>query len=192
LNVPLGGDVEARARSELVGYYAHIEATDHAIGRLLGSIGEANTIVIFTSVHGDMHGSHGLFRKGWPYEESVRVPLLVRFPRGGAITQGENRAAVSLVDLPAMIRVLADGRQPSSEPGYAEISMPSVVALPHQCNRVWRGLRSPDRKLILNGNGEPWLFFDLKRDPYEMNNLINDASRKMEIARLGSQIQANG
>ena len=34
--------------------------------------------MVFTSVHGDMHGAHGLFRKGWPHEESVRVPLLVR------------------------------------------------------------------------------------------------------------------
>jgi hypothetical protein len=70
--------------------------------------------------------------------------------------------------------------------------MPSIVALPHQCDRVWRGLRSSDRKLILNGNGEPWLFFDLERDPYEMNNLIKEASRQTEIAQLRSQIQVNG
>ena len=40
--------------------------------------------MIFTSVHGDMHGAHGLFRKGWPYEESIRVPLLVRGLPGAA------------------------------------------------------------------------------------------------------------
>jgi arylsulfatase A-like enzyme len=191
-NVPLGGDVEARARAELAGYYAHIEATDGAIGRLLGSIEEETTIVIFTSVHGDMHGSHGLFRKGWPHEESVRVPLLVRCPAGGAITQGESHDAVSLVELPAMIRDWADGRHPSPGREYASISMPSVVALPHQCDRVWRGLRSRARKLILNESGEPWMFFDLERDPYEMNNLVNVAARKAEIARLRSEIRVNG
>ena len=80
-NVPRGGDVEARARRELAGYHAHLEATDRAIGGLIDAVdaaGARSTIIVFTSVHGDMHGAHGLFRKGWPYEESVRVPLLVR------------------------------------------------------------------------------------------------------------------
>src|SRR6185369_1281792 len=100
-NVPRGEAAEARARRELAGYYAHIEATDRAIGRLL--LPEANrdeTIVIFTSVHGDMHGAHGLFRKGWPHEESVRVPLLIRTP--GEKPRRDD-AAISLVDLPALL-----------------------------------------------------------------------------------------
>jgi len=76
-NVPRDGAVEIKARAELAGYYAHIEATDRALGRLIAAVGE-ETMIVFTSVHGDMHGAHGLFRKGWPHEESVRVPLLVR------------------------------------------------------------------------------------------------------------------
>ena len=78
-NVPVDGIAAARARRELSGYYAHIEATDRAIGSLLAGLPPATRIVV-TSVHGDMHGSHGLFRKGWPFEESVRIPLLVREP----------------------------------------------------------------------------------------------------------------
>jgi arylsulfatase A-like enzyme len=78
-NIPRGGEAEARARRELSGYYAHLEATDRAIGRLIDAA-PSSTAVVFTSVHGDMHGSHGLFRKGWPHEESIRVPLLVRPP----------------------------------------------------------------------------------------------------------------
>jgi arylsulfatase A-like enzyme len=188
-NVPRGGDVEAKARAELVGYYAHIEATDRAIGRLLEAVNREDTIVVFTSVHGDMHGSHGSFRKGWPYEESVRVPLLVRHPRGEAMARGENQRAISLANLPEMTGGWAVGRMPSPEIEYSSISMPSVVALPHQCDRVWRGIRTPDRKLILNESGEPWLFFDLNRDPFEMNNLVNDASRAVEISELSSHIR---
>jgi arylsulfatase A-like enzyme len=197
-NVPRGGEVETKARGELAGYYAHIEATDRAIGRLLESVNDEETVVVFTSVHGDMHGSHGVFRKGWPYEESVRVPLLVRLPRGGAMAHGENRRAISLVNLREMACGWADGRTLSFEAGYSSISMPSVVTLPHrssatgrtppQCDRVWRGVRTPDRKLILNEDGVPWLFFDLERDPFEMNNLVNDASRAAEIAEHRSQI----
>ncbi|RRK00328.1 hypothetical protein Ga0100230_020660 [Opitutaceae bacterium TAV3] len=89
-NVPLGGEVEAQARRELAGYYAHIEATDRAVARLVAAVdatavaqGRTSPVIVFTSAHGDMHGAHGLFRKGWPYEESVRVPLLVRRQAGG-------------------------------------------------------------------------------------------------------------
>jgi arylsulfatase A-like enzyme len=126
-NVPRGGEIEKQARRELAGYYAHIEATDRAIGRLLARAPRENTLVVFTSVHGDMHGAHGLFRKGWPYEESVRVPLLVRMPHEGREARGDPSSPhstdstgsppagsglrrtgrredmVSLVDLPAMM-----------------------------------------------------------------------------------------
>ena len=89
-NVPNDPEVQATARRELAGYYAHIEATDRAIGRLVDQLkarGEwENTVFVFTSAHGDMHGSHGLFRKGWPYEEAVRVPLLVSWPRALAVS----------------------------------------------------------------------------------------------------------
>ncbi len=77
-------EIVETARRELSGYYAHIEATDRAVGRLVASLKREldweNTIFVFSSVHGDMHGSHGLFRKGWPHEASVRVPLLVSWP----------------------------------------------------------------------------------------------------------------
>jgi hypothetical protein len=62
--------------------------------------------------------------------------------------------------------------------------MPSVVTLPDQCDRVWDGLRSVDRKLILNADGSPWLFFDLAGDPLEMRNLAGDPGRAREIAGL--------
>ena len=88
----------ATARRELAGYYAHIEATDRAIGRLVASIPPA--IVVFTSVHGDMHGAHGLFRKGWPHEESIRVPLVVRLPSGAPAQPRRSEQLYSLLNLP--------------------------------------------------------------------------------------------
>lgn len=164
-NVPRGGDVEEKARRELAGYYAHIEATDRAIGRLIAAL-SPETIVVFTSVHGDMHGAHGLFRKGWPHEESVRVPFVVRGApgTGEGVRSGE---AVSLIDLPAMTRAWVEGRAWSCPRERAEISMPSVVALPHQCDRVWSGWRSPARKEIFNADGTRWLAVDLVADPGE-------------------------
>ena len=183
-NVPRGGDAEAKARRELAGYYAHIEATDRAIGRLRAEAA-ADWVVVVTSVHGDMHGAHGLFRKGWPHEESVRVPLLV-CGAGGAARREEG--AVSLVDLAGMTKAWADGVEPAAVGAEAGISMPSVVGLPQQCDRVWRGVRTRARKLVLNADGTPWLFFDLAADPWEMNNLAGDPARRGEIAALRARV----
>lgn len=172
-NVPRAGEAETRARREMAGYYAHIEATDRAIGRLIDRLDDGAKpppAVIFTSVHGDMHGAHGLFRKGWPHEESVRVPLLARGLPGFS---GASNAAVSLLDLPRITQAIASGGgfKPAQE---ASISMPSVVRQPHQCDRIWRGIRTRARKLVLNEDGTPWLFFDLAADPFETKNLAGD------------------
>jgi arylsulfatase A-like enzyme len=180
-NVPRGDAVEIRARNELSGYYAHIEATDRAIGHLIESTSREDTIVVFTSVHGDMHGAHGLFRKGWPHEESVRVPLLVRAPQ---LTPRRNGNAFSLVELGASSVAWAEGRDVPGVPNVSSISMPSVVALPHQCDRVWRGIRTPTRKLVLNADDSPWLYFDLEHDPFELENLVVNRERQKEVSEL--------
>ncbi len=188
-NVPTGGDVEKQAREEMAGYYAHIEATDRAIGKLLTEVDLAETIVVFTSVHGDMHGSHGLFRKAWPYEESIRVPLLVRYPGGKAPSSNlqapkEDSSPVSLVDLPHMAVAWAEGREWHNKRDSALISMPSATEIALQCPVAWRGFRSPKHKLVLNEDGTPWLYFDLEKDPLEMRNLVNEPERAGEIEKL--------
>lgn len=151
-NVPRGGEVEARARRELAGYHAHIAATDAALGRMLARVAP-ETVVVFTSVHGDMHGAHGLFRKGWPHEESIRVPFLVR---GAPGVRGRSEEAVSLLDLPAMTLAWSEGREWRCPRERASISMPCVVALPDQCDRIWRGWRSADAKRITVADGTRW------------------------------------
>ncbi len=184
-NVPRGGAIEARARQELAGYGAHIAATDRALGRLLAIVPRENTLVVFTSVHGDLHGAHGLFRKGWPHEESVRVPLLVRGP---GFAPRRDAGAISLLDLPALTWAWSEGRAPVLTGDGSRISMPSIVALPDQCDRVWRGYRTPTRKLVLNADGSTWLFFDLEQDPGERRNLAADPARAAEIASLREYI----
>ncbi len=185
-NLPLGGEPEKKARRELAGYYAHIAATDRAIGKLVAELdtaaarhGRQKPIVVFTSVHGDMHGAHGLFRKGWPHEESIRMPLLVRAP--GMAARSDD-SAISLLDLSAMTLAWADAKPEAKREHFSRISMPSVVRLQLQCDRVWRGVRTPQRKLVLNNDGSPWLFFDLERDPLEQRNLVGDVMRAAEVA----------
>jgi arylsulfatase A-like enzyme len=130
-----------------------------------------------------MHGSHGLFRKAWPHEESVRVPLLIKGPR----TENRGRkdkSPVSLVDLPHMAVAWAEGKEWRLKRDSALISMPAATEIPHQCPVAWRGFRSPEHKLILNADGTPWMYFDLARDPLEMKNLAEDPARSGEIREL--------
>ncbi len=198
-NVPPGGPVEQRARRELAGYYAHIEATDQSIGRhVLLNPALRSAAVVFTSVHGDMHGAHGLFRKGWPYEESVRVPLVMRPPDfdSPARRPGGHDALISLLDLRHGAINWAEKRtlfaERATELTYQRISMPSVVQLPDQCDRIWCGVRTTTRKLVLNADGSPWLFFDLERDPTERENRVADPRYTGELRRLREEMESTG
>jgi hypothetical protein len=197
-NVPSAA--AAKARTELAGYYAHIAATDRAIGGLLDTLAFDETAVLITSVHGDMHGAHGLFRKGWPHEESVRVPLLVRVPGAYANTpwRGERGELVSLLDIGVWTRAWAAG-----DPAFVvdaaaqQLSMPSVVNLPLQCDRCWRGVRTRVRKLVVTDEvtpagrpvTKPWLYFDLENDPSESTNLAADLHRQSEIQALKAMLK---
>jgi arylsulfatase len=75
-----------RARA---GYYGHMTHIDHQINRLWETLGEYGlqdtTYLCFTSDHGEMMGDHHLFRKGYPYEGSARIPLILRDPRNSGI-----------------------------------------------------------------------------------------------------------
>ncbi|GAB5561437.1 MAG: hypothetical protein SynsKO_30840 [Synoicihabitans sp.] len=168
-NVP--PDAAPRARRELAGYYAHIEATDRAIGNLVKTL-QPEVIVVVTSVHGDMHGAHGKFRKGWPEEESVRIPFVVA-NAPGQLAGSSSDEPISLLDLPAMTKAWLRGEDWACPREFAPLSMPSVVNFPDQCDRRWSGRRSMERKEIFGADGSPWLAFDLKNDPWEMNNLVS-------------------
>ena len=92
-------------RKSMAVYWGYVTWLDELVGRVLGrleSLGLAeDTIVIFTTDHGEMMGSHGLFQKSCMYEESLRVPFLVRAPRLLPADSGGRRidAPVSHVDL---------------------------------------------------------------------------------------------
>lgn len=165
------------ARRELAGYYAHIEATDRAIGRVMERLREdgsdERTIFVFSSVHGDMHGLDGKFRKGWPDDGAVRVPMLLRGP---GISAGVNEALLmSLLDLGPSLLGLAgieaklgsDGldlsdvlRGTGHGPAMQEISMPSVPPFAKQCPFVWTANRDAERTEV----------FPLGASPYTLHN----------------------
>ncbi len=174
--VPDIPEVRSVARKELSGYYAHIEATDRAIERLVSGLKESldweNTIFVFTSAHGDMHGSHGLFRKGWPHEEAVRVPLLLSWPKVFTSPR-RDPLLISLLNLGPTLRGLCfeeseeglitpSGRLNLASaihlrkegPEFQNISMPSVPPFDKQCPYKWSAKRTVGKTEVISGLGE--------------------------------------
>ena len=119
-----GGDfdltTESGARQMRSNYYGCVSLVDEMVGRVLGAIDDAgirdNTIVVFTSDHGEMVGTHGHVEMRSPYEEGTRVPLLVRAPW---LTETQQRVAgnFSQIDfLPTLLDLLGES-VPDSLPG---------------------------------------------------------------------------
>ena len=175
------------------GYYAHITALDEQFGRLtaaLAASGQAeDTIVVYTSDHGDMLGSQGLSNKQLPYEESVRVPLLVSWP--GHTLVGTSDGLIGLVDLPVSLLGLAGVDLPGEPDGldlHALFVDPAARGreecyifdlIPcHQAaargGTEWRGVRTRRHTFARSAADGGFALFDNERDPFQLHNLIDD------------------
>jgi arylsulfatase A-like enzyme len=205
--------VTGAGREQIAAYYAAITAIDDQIGRLLRTIKDLeidqNTLVLFTSDHGDMLGSQGRRLKRKPWEESIRVPGIVRWPAGAkagrkvdALFSHVDFAPTLLSlcglkaskemqgsDLSAVIRGKSD-KGPDS--AFFQIFVPFAGdGTPHP----WRGVRTA-RHMYARTEKEPWVLYDLEKDPGELTNLAADpaseAIRKELEARLTKWMSDTG
>lgn len=183
-------------RRTLADYYAAITALDEHFGRLLDELeaaGQAeNTIVVFTSDHGDQLWSHGTMKKQQPFEESIRIPLLCRWP--GNIPEGrQSDALVSTVDFAPTLCALA-GIVPSAgiqgidrsallrgddTAGADAIVLMDLIAADESHAQElpeWRGLRTSQYTYAQRQNGEDWMLFDNDQDPFQLTNLVEGAA----------------
>lgn len=178
-------------REGLADYYAQISAVDRQVGRLLDGLDSLNltedTLVIYTSDHGDQLWSQGHAQKSVPYEESIHIPLLIRWP--GEVPAGRKTdAMISLVDLVPTLYELAGINSPPETTGKDLSTLVSggtqegreVVPLLHHAAE-WYGIRTPrytyaqtvsEELPHLPNNG--WLLFDNESDPYQLENLLYD------------------
>lgn len=172
-------------------YFGEISHLDAAFGRVLDTLENAglaeNTIVIFTSDHGDMGGCHGLFGKGVMFDESVRVPLLVRLPGVKARTVD---TPVSTVDLFSTILDMADAEAPRDSQGCS--LLPVMNGRSHTTTDVFIEYRDDcivrgDLKLITKRDEEVITHcFNLSKDPYELSNLAGTLNNETRASLLGS------
>lgn len=199
-NVPKQWRESALGRKELGGYYGLCEALDAEMGRVLEFLDDSglveNTIVVFTADHGDMHGSHNFTRKGRPEEESLHIPLIVRWPKRIAASSKVDTLTTSIDLMPTLISMaglrvpgrcegrdhasaLLGGRESQADSVYTQGKMTTAEG-------QWRALVTPTHKLALYGNGENTKLFDLEHDPYELTNLAG----KREHATLEKELHA--
>jgi arylsulfatase A-like enzyme len=195
-------------------YLATVESVDESVGRVLAYLDRAglarNTIVIYTSDQGFFLGDHGLFDKRFMYEESIRMPFLVRWP--GVIRPGTRSDAMALnVDFAPTFLDAAGLPVPSDMQGRS-----LVPVLRGRVPNDWRtsmyyryyhdpgdhntrahyGVRTRTHKLIYFWKKDQWELFDLVNDPYELHNLYGEpgqealtASLKAELARLKKAVR---
>ena len=199
--VPVGG------KEEVAAYYAAITSLDDQVGRLLATLKETgaddNTIILFTSDHGDMLGSHGLRRKRKPHDESARVPGIIRWP--AHVPKGKTvETLFSHVDMAPTLLALAGLEVPKMMQG-ADLSRvalgqttdgPDAVLLqifvpfnPDGIAKPWRGIVTA-RHTYARYEDETWVLFDDKTDPRQMTNLAHDPAYAALARELDGKLAA--
>lgn len=214
LNVP--EEWEERTREELQGYYGHCTATDKAIGSILDKIKELkldeNTIVVFTSDHGEMMGSHGMrpFMKQLAWDESVKVPFLIHYPGIGENKGAVVNAPINTPDILPSLLGLTNIEIPESVEGE---NLSNLITNPNpETDRValimnlcpftseykypeYRAIRTKKYTYARTLDGPDKLFDNLK-DPCQMNNLLGKSEfRKLQQeldAKLNEALQKTG
>ena len=208
-NVPSAN--EAMARKNLAGYYAHCSALDDAMGQLLAALDEThlarNTIFVFTADHGDMLGSQGMWKKQKPFDESARVPMLIRWPAGLGEKGRKLEAPINTEDvMPTLLGLAKVAVPPSVEgldfsahlrggaaPGDGAAVITCVVPFGEferrNGGREYRGIRTARHTYVRDLSG-PWLLFDNEMDPYQQHNLVNDPAHAELQAKLDTQLKA--
>ena len=192
------------------GYYAHISALDSCLGDLLNCINELQldkkTIIVYTSDHGDMLGSHGFINKQQPWFESINVPLLIS--HSGRIGPRVTNEIISLTDLPNSLLGFVglsfdDQRQGldlhstmlgsdyfiGRESAYISNSIPCHQAMDAGI-KEWYGVKTVDWTYVESLGAEGILIND-KEDTYQMNNCINNKENNLTVEYLRSLLRKN-
>ncbi len=192
-------DSDDGIRRNMQGYYAATHGLDVCMGRIMKALDEAgitdDTILVFSSDHGDMLGSHRMSHKQEPFEESIRIPFILSYPR--RVPKGiTTDALLSPMDIMPTLLSLAGLPIPEGVQGisYADAALGKrsdqrealliMKMLPGgnpwiiNAATEWRGVRTKTHTYARLADGGPWILYDNKNDPYQMVNLVKDPAYK--------------
>ena len=196
-------DPKARGR---IDYYRTLAAVDEGVGKILDILREQgkldNTVIVFAGDNGYFMGEHRRGDKRLAYEESMRIPFLIRYPRLGRPGTVINEMALNIdlaptlldlagVPIPATMqgksfRPLLEGKQVPWRTSFlyeyfkdGKFTVPTMLAVRTES---WKYVRYPDIKDLDE-------LYDLKKDPYEMRNLVNDPVGAPKLAEMSAELE---
>ena len=192
-------------------YWGMVTRVDTMVGQILAALEEndllENTLIVYTSDHGDMVGEHGLWWKHVFYEESVKVPLILSWP--GVIAAGQrSQHVVSALDVTATILDALGAPSLPNSPGRSLLGLIDGsdagesewenVAFSEYCSDQFcpdggcyqRMIRAGDWKLVYY-HGQPPQLFNLAEDPDELIDLSDDADCQATLTELTARVLAD-
>ena len=216
------GKNEKDIRELIARYWGLVTQVDRSVGAILGTLEDLglaeNTIVVYTSDHGDMMGSHHMVEKSVMYEEAVRVPWLMRIPQ----MKGKSRLvrnSVSHIDMVPTVLELMGGKTSENFPGQSLVplikggrvgqdhvyiewnpssgalkvkkggtNLASKEELKRAGNERSRAVISPDGWKLCLSDADKSQLFNLQKDPGETTNLFDSGLHRDVISRLTRKI----
>lgn len=201
----------ALARSEVSDYFACVSGIDELVGEVLDALDEAglrdDTLVIFTSDHGDLMGSHGLIRKGPWFDECLKIPYLLRLP--GVFDGGKKDFLMNTPDImPSLLGLLGlheaipesvEGQDlsrlmlaPAGPDAAGKEADEAFGGLAYYINAQlnMRGVRNRDYFLVVRRNSydqEQFILYDLQEDPHLMKDIA--AERPSKVKEMREKLQ---
>ncbi len=202
------GDARTKWRYQryIKDYMRSVDSIDDNLGRVMKYLKdnnlEENTIVIYSSDQGFFLGDHGWFDKRWMYEDSINMPLIVKWP--GKIKPGsENNDLVQNLDFAQTFLDIAGVKAPDDMQGKSLVPLMNeqesneteaaefrdAIYYHFYENPGWAfvprhyGVRTERYKLIHFYQLGTWEFYDLQEDPNELNNLIDDNHQTANITK---------
>ena len=209
-NLPPLGSATATRDEAILGRQRSLMAIEDGVGEILKTLEETgqldNTIIVFTSDNGYFYGEHGLsVERRLAYEESIRMPLLVRYPK--AIKAGTVRDEFALnIDLAPTLLELAGVTAPGTMQGRSLVPLlagkrpawRNSFLIEYYSDKVFPRVLQMGYKAVRNGR---WKYihylelegmdelYDLKNDPYEMKNLIDQPGSARTLAEMKREME---
>jgi arylsulfatase A-like enzyme len=187
-------------RQVLTHAYGIWRALDTELGRILRAVGAAaDTIVVFTSDHGQQLGSHGIDDDDVAYEESVRIPLAIRYPR--VLRPGASDLLFSQLDIMPTLLGFCGEPVPEDVQGHdlsallrgEKSERPESLYAEGRIGQKdeWRMFVLGSDKLVINALGEVTHLFNLADDPYELTNLAHEPAMQLKRDQMAALLRTS-
>lgn len=200
-DAPYGNFGEEYAKNSRRHYYANVTFIDEEIGKVIKTLKEKgiydNALICYVSDHGDMMGDHHHWRKTYPYEGSVHVPYIVKWPAGYPFSKGAKiTQPVELRDLLPTFLEVAGGSVPQDMDGQSLLRLMEgktgqwrkYIDLEHATcyspDNYWCALTDGSIKYIWRFHSGTEELFDLSKDPHELKNMAGNKKYKRQLEEM--------